>query len=149
MTAASALKGETAPQVRSLVSPPTLCHRGSPRGARANGDPRNQYRQLLRNGNALTTYNFREYARRRTRDAFREHAGEQDPARIREYIEKGKKELEVLKRQAVISSFFSFDKLVVEKPVRLPLEEGVREGMGDRTDSLQGKQARLRQYASK
>ncbi|KAL2112214.1 hypothetical protein VUR80DRAFT_8274 [Thermomyces stellatus] len=104
MTAASALKGETAPQVRSL------------------------YRQLLRNGNALTTYNFREYARRRTRDAFREHAGEQDPARIREYIQKGKKELEVLKRQAVISSFFSFDKLVVEKP---------------------GKQARLRQYASK
>lgn len=76
-----------------------------------------QYRQLLRNGNALTTYNFREYARRRTRDAFREHAGEQDPARVREFLDKGKKELEILRRQAIVSGFFSFDKLVVEKGV--------------------------------
>lgn len=77
-----------------------------------------QYRQLLRNGGAFTTYNFREYARRRTRDAFREHAAERDPARVQEFLAKGKKELEVLRRQAIVSGFFSFDKLVIEKHVR-------------------------------
>ncbi|SPO00047.1 related to ISD11 Iron-Sulfur protein biogenesis, Desulfurase-interacting protein [Cephalotrichum gorgonifer] len=91
MSVGSALKGDAAPQVRSL------------------------YRQLLRNGGAFTSYNFREYARRRTRDAFREHANERDPARVQEFLAKGKKELEVLKRQATISRFYSFDKLVVEK----------------------------------
>lgn len=39
---------------------------------------------------------------------------------MQEFIAKGKKELEVLKRQAVVSGFFSFDKLVIEKHVRIP-----------------------------
>ncbi|KAG7291601.1 hypothetical protein NEMBOFW57_001620 [Staphylotrichum longicolle] len=33
------------------------------------------YRQLLRQGNQFSAYNFREYAKRRTRDAFRENKG--------------------------------------------------------------------------
>lgn len=37
---------------------------------------------------------------------------------MREFLEKGRKELEVLRRQAIVSGFFSFDKLVVEKQVR-------------------------------
>lgn len=78
----------------------------------------------MRNGNALTTYNFREYAQRRTRDAFREHAAERDPARVHEFLAKGKKELEMLRRQAIVSGFFTFDKLVVEKNVRLSSPEG-------------------------
>lgn len=85
----------------------------------------------MRNGNALTSYNFREYARRRTRDAFREHAAEKDPAKTKAFLDKGKKELEVLKRQAIISGFFSFDKLVVEKHVRFfLLAELVPAGVG-------------------
>ena len=68
----------------------------------------------------MTTYNFREYAQRRTRDAFREHVNERDPARVREFLAKGKTELEMLRRQAIVSGFFTFDKLVVEKNVRLP-----------------------------
>ena len=42
---------------------------------------------------------------------------------MREYLAKGKKELEMLRRQAIISGFFSFDKLVVEKQVRFASDE--------------------------
>ena len=37
---------------------------------------------------------------------------------MQEFLTKGKKELEMLRRQAIVSGFFSFDKLVVEKEVR-------------------------------
>lgn len=42
-------------------------------------------------------YNFREYAKRRTRDAFREHRGEEDPRKVQELIQKGLKELQMMK----------------------------------------------------
>ncbi|KND89149.1 LYR motif-containing protein 4 [Tolypocladium ophioglossoides CBS 100239] len=66
-----------------------------------------QYRQLLRQSEQFTAYNFREYAKRRTRDAFREHKGVQDPREIQELVQKGLKELQVLK-------FYQMDRLVVE-----------------------------------
>lgn len=56
-----------------------------------------QYRQLLRQSEQFTAYNFREYAKRRTRDAFREHKGEQDQRKVQELIQKGLNELQVLK----------------------------------------------------
>lgn len=56
-----------------------------------------QYRQLLRQSDQFAAYNFREYAKRRTRDAFREHRNEQDPRRVQELIQKGLKELQMLK----------------------------------------------------
>jgi hypothetical protein len=37
------------------------------------------------------------YARRRTKDAFHEHQHERDPRRIQELVQKGLKELQVLK----------------------------------------------------
>jgi len=72
------------------------------------------YRALLRQSNHFAAYNFREYFKRRTRDAFHENAGITDEGRIKELMENGKRELSVLKRQAVISQFYQFDKLVVE-----------------------------------
>ncbi len=42
-------------------------------------------------------YNFREYARRRTRDAFRENRDVQDPREQQELIQEGLKELQMLK----------------------------------------------------
>ncbi|KAK7740691.1 hypothetical protein SLS53_005159 [Cytospora paraplurivora] len=90
MSLSSALKGESPQQVRSL------------------------YRQLLRQGEQFASYNFREYAKRRTRDAFRENKDVQDPRQIQEFVQKGLKELQVLKRQAVISQFYQLDRLVVE-----------------------------------
>ncbi|KAK4495254.1 hypothetical protein PRZ48_013583 [Zasmidium cellare] len=75
---------------------------------------RSLYRSLLRQGRQFAAYNFREYAKRRTRDAFREHSTETDGRRVQELVQKGLKELQVLKRQTVVSQFFQLDRLVVE-----------------------------------
>ncbi|KAG5984568.1 hypothetical protein E4U55_004224 [Claviceps digitariae] len=90
MSLVGTLKGDIPTQVRSL------------------------YRQLLRQGEQFTAYNFREYAKRRTRDAFRENKSVQDPRQIQELVQKGLKELQVLKRQTVIGQFYTMDRLVVE-----------------------------------
>ncbi|MCJ1248630.1 hypothetical protein MMC30_005848 [Trapelia coarctata] len=86
----TALKGDTAFQIRSL------------------------FRSLLRQSNQFAAYNFREYAKRRTKDAFREHKTEVDERRAQDLIQKGLKELQMMKRQTVVSQFFQLDRLVVE-----------------------------------
>jgi hypothetical protein len=55
------------------------------------------YRSLLRQSSQFTNFNFREYARRRTKDAFREHQHETDQRRIQKLVQKGLKELQVIK----------------------------------------------------
>ncbi|RBQ89593.1 hypothetical protein VDGD_02657 [Verticillium dahliae] len=75
-TAMQALKGDAPQQARSL------------------------YRQLLRQGEQFAAYNFRDYAKRRTRDAFREHQHVQDSREVQELIQKGLKELQVMKVRA-------------------------------------------------
>jgi Complex 1 protein (LYR family) len=72
------------------------------------------YRNLFRTGGQFTQYSFREYARRRTRDAFREHQNETDPERIQQFVARGLDDLEMLKRQTVVGKMYSTDKLVVE-----------------------------------
>jgi len=56
-----------------------------------------QYRKLLRQGEQFAAYNFREYAKRRTRDSFREHKDVQDAKEIQTLMEKGLKELQSMK----------------------------------------------------
>ncbi|PNY30082.1 Uncharacterized protein TCAP_00012 [Tolypocladium capitatum] len=90
MSVVGTLKGDMPHQVRSL------------------------YRQLLRQGEQFSAYNFREYAKRRTRDAFRENKSVQDPRKVQELVQKGLEELQVLKRQTVIGQFYQMDRLVVE-----------------------------------
>jgi hypothetical protein len=63
---------------------------------KANG-PSTQYRKLLRQGNQFAAYNFREYATRRTKDAFRQHIAESDSSKIQELLSKGNTELQMLK----------------------------------------------------
>ncbi|KAI9700884.1 MAG: hypothetical protein M1820_006645 [Bogoriella megaspora] len=77
-------------------------------------EARSLYRSLLRQSRQFAAYNFREYARRRTRDAFQEHKDEGDERKAQELIQRGLKELQILRRQTVISQFFQLDKLVVE-----------------------------------
>ena len=72
------------------------------------------YRQLLRQSSQFAAYNFREYARRRTRDAFRENKGVEDPRKVQELVQTGLRELQMMKRQTVISQFYQNDRLVVE-----------------------------------
>ncbi|KAF2400469.1 hypothetical protein EJ06DRAFT_510626 [Trichodelitschia bisporula] len=75
---------------------------------------RSLFRSLLRQSNQFASYNFREYAKRRTKDAFREHQKDTDERVRQELLQKGLRELQVLKRQTVISQFYQLDRLVVE-----------------------------------
>jgi hypothetical protein len=61
-----------------------------------------QYRQLLRQGEQFAAYNFREYAKRRTRDAFREHKDVQDERQVQELMQKGLKELQSMKVRSTL-----------------------------------------------
>lgn len=58
---------------------------------------RSLYRSLLRQSSQFANYNFRCYARRRTRDAFREHQKEREDRTIQELVQKGLKELQIMK----------------------------------------------------
>jgi hypothetical protein len=51
----------------------------------------------LRQSGQFAAYNFREYAKRRTRDAFRDSKNVTDERRIQELVQKGLSELQMLK----------------------------------------------------
>lgn len=53
----------------------------------------------MRQSRQFSNYNFREYAKRRTRDAFREHKND-EPEKAKELVQKGIKELQMLKVRA-------------------------------------------------
>lgn len=72
------------------------------------------YRSLLRNAKGLENYGFREYAIRRTKDAFRQHKNESDKQKIQELLEKGLRELKVLRRQSLIHYMYPSEQLVIE-----------------------------------
>ncbi|KAK2753768.1 hypothetical protein FQN55_000131 [Onygenales sp. PD_40] len=58
---------------------------------------RSLFRSLLRQSRQFAAYNFREYARRRTRDAFREHQHETEERKIQELMQKGLQDLRMMK----------------------------------------------------
>lgn len=60
-------------------------------------EARSLFRSLLRQSRQFAAYNFREYAKRRTRDAFREHSLESDARKVQELMQHGLKELQGMK----------------------------------------------------
>ncbi|KAF9425548.1 LYR motif-containing protein 4 [Podila epigama] len=72
------------------------------------------YRSLLHHSSKFAAYNFRDYAVRRTRDAFHAAKNEQDPTKIQALIADAEKQLQIVKRQSLISQLYSGEKLVVE-----------------------------------
>ncbi|KAF9080237.1 LYR motif-containing protein 4 [Mortierella sp. AM989] len=74
------------------------------------------YRSLLHHSSRFASYNFRDYAIRRTRDAFHAAKYETDPEKIQLLINKAKQQLETVKRQSLISQLYSGEKLVLEIP---------------------------------
>ncbi|RMZ91271.1 hypothetical protein DV736_g1501, partial [Chaetothyriales sp. CBS 134916] len=58
---------------------------------------RSLYRALLRQSSQFANYNFREYARRRTRDGFHDNAGVTDERQRQELVQRGLKELQMMK----------------------------------------------------
>jgi hypothetical protein len=100
-------------KVRSLVRPDPISYKpetippdrnilrhhkfAAERVHQANSFSKPQYRKLLRQGNQFAAYNFREYAVRRTKDAFRQHIAESDSSKIQELLSRGNTELQMLK----------------------------------------------------
>lgn len=72
------------------------------------------YRDLLRHSVRLSSYNFRQYAVRRIRDAYLSNRGLTDQAQIDRELSYGHEQLNLLKRQATISQMYKEDRLVVE-----------------------------------
>lgn len=72
------------------------------------------YKQLMRNGRDYNGYNVREYIQRRVRDEFKENKGLTDPARIEQGLAKARRELEVVKRQTILSRLYNHGRLVIE-----------------------------------
>ena len=75
------------------------------------------YRQIFRYSMRFKDYNIRTYAIRSTRDRFRANTSVSDQEVLKELFSEGQTQLEIIKRQATISSLYSFSskELVVEK----------------------------------
>ncbi|KAF9346461.1 LYR motif-containing protein 4 [Mortierella sp. NVP85] len=86
---------------------PTAAHRSQVLGL---------YRSLLHHSSKFAAYNFRDYAVRRTRDAFHAAKNESDPEKINALIQKAQSQLEIVKRQSLISQLYGGEKLVLETP---------------------------------
>ncbi|XP_069709704.1 LYR motif-containing protein 4 isoform X1 [Phaenicophaeus curvirostris] len=74
------------------------------------------YRALLRESQRFGAYNYRMYAIRRIRDAFRENKNIKDSEKIEELVNKAKANLEIIHRQVTIGQLYSTQKLVIESP---------------------------------
>ncbi|CAG9837945.1 unnamed protein product [Diabrotica balteata] len=71
------------------------------------------YKTMLKESRKIPAYNFREYALRRVRDAFKENKSISNN-QIGVLIEKAEKNLETIRRQAIIGQLYAVDKLVIE-----------------------------------
>uniref|UniRef100_A0A674HG08 LYR motif containing 4 n=1 Tax=Taeniopygia guttata TaxID=59729 RepID=A0A674HG08_TAEGU len=74
------------------------------------------YRALLRESQRFSSYNYRTYAIRRIRDAFRENKNIADSEKIEELLNKAKANLEVIQRQGTIDHMYATEKLIIERP---------------------------------
>lgn len=72
------------------------------------------YKEMLRESEKFTGYNYRLYAQRRIKDAFREHKNETDANSIKTLVQKAEENLEIIKRQVTISKLYKEPKLVIE-----------------------------------
>jgi len=72
------------------------------------------YRGLLREGSRYNNYNFREYILRRVKEEFRDNKTVQDPVEIEKLLQKAQQNLDVVRRQALISRLYPHQPLVLE-----------------------------------
>ncbi|XP_036112859.1 LYR motif-containing protein 4 isoform X4 [Molossus molossus] len=77
------------------------------------------YRAMLRECKHFSAYNYRTYAIRRIRDAFRENKSAKDPVEIQTLVSKAKRDLGMIRRQVHIGQLYSTDKLIIENQEKL------------------------------
>lgn len=70
---------------------------------------------MLRESKKFTNYMYRSYALTRIKDGFRENKNVGDQKLINELISDAKKNLEIIKRQVIISSLYKSEKFVIEE----------------------------------
>ncbi|XP_049621057.1 LYR motif-containing protein 4 [Suncus etruscus] len=72
------------------------------------------YRALLRESRRFGAYNYRTYALRRVRDAFRENRSIKDPREIQNLVNRARQDLSVIRRQVQVGQLYMTDKLIIE-----------------------------------
>ncbi|KDR77218.1 hypothetical protein GALMADRAFT_95935 [Galerina marginata CBS 339.88] len=72
------------------------------------------YHNMMRSSQSFSSYNFREYFLRRTKDKFRAIQNESDPERVRSLYSEAVKESTVLHRSAIVNQLYGGWKLAVE-----------------------------------
>jgi hypothetical protein len=70
---------------------------------------------LLRESQSFTSYNYREYALRRIRDAFKENKSVTDTTVIDALITKADQTVGLIQRQTLMGRMYSQPKLVLEQ----------------------------------
>jgi len=71
------------------------------------------YRRLLKAGNKFSSYNFREYAKRRIREEFRNKHYVSSKEQIEDLLKFGQEQLKMLERQSIINSIYANDDLII------------------------------------
>ena len=72
------------------------------------------YRRLMRLSGQFSIYNYREYARRRVRDAFRANKLTTDPAKLSKLHSEAAESVGLLQRQTRLTEMYGIGKLVLE-----------------------------------
>nr|XP_057915948.1 LYR motif-containing protein 4B-like [Doryrhamphus excisus]XP_057916831.1 LYR motif-containing protein 4B-like [Doryrhamphus excisus] len=72
------------------------------------------YRMMLRESRNFPSYNYRTYALRRVRDAFRANKQVDDPKTVERLVLEGRQSLALIQRQVAIGHMFKTQKTVVE-----------------------------------
>lgn len=63
----------------------------------------------------MNNYNFREYALTKVKSEFREHQFEKDPTHLKNLEKAAQKNLEMLRRQAIVSQLYPTLQTVIEQ----------------------------------
>ncbi|XP_066539126.1 LYR motif-containing protein 4 [Hoplias malabaricus] len=72
------------------------------------------YRRLLKESSNFPSYNYRTYALRRVRDAFRENRNVEDPRALEQLLSKACESLAIIQRQVSIGRMYETQRIVVE-----------------------------------
>ncbi|XP_076113182.1 LYR motif-containing protein 4-like isoform X1 [Mytilus galloprovincialis] len=70
------------------------------------------YKQILQESKKFTSYNYRNYAIRKTRDEFRQNKEVTDPQKLKDLFKKAKDNLEIVQRQVLVGQMYDGGHLV-------------------------------------
>ncbi|XP_042255538.1 LYR motif-containing protein 4 isoform X1 [Thunnus albacares] len=72
------------------------------------------YKLLLKESSKFPSYNYRTYAMRRVRDAFRANKNIEDPKTVERLMLEGQQSLALIQRQVSVGKMYEAQKIVVE-----------------------------------